>query len=378
MVLDDASPTASPESENPSAARSGSAAQTAAAFQIPTNIVRLGELPKGLPIARWILGHDSGHMQIAIVNSAFNASALLQRPLNADEWRAVAYHRTRADATSTWSIPISIGLAWWSELRTRKTAGLPWPFRGLRPAEGNTEQFLNLRGDLARHAWMFLRRACYFGVSGMIVLPITFVVAQTLTFYRIKEDPRLKEYSEAMRDVDRSENVRRINIRRDVERHRIQNGVPPLLNQVYDDSSSPSSPEGFMNVPSTDGSSSYENGSSAASQPMENLDPQRDDRLDVNDAPPMAGSQSGESSWERIRRERASGQPPKRGAFPRGGSKGSPRDESDGESKPDSSPFPSIDEERQLAKGEAQKDFDHRIERERQGRDFEDQERRRR
>jgi hypothetical protein len=43
----------------------------------------------------------------------------------------------------------------------------------------------------------------------------------------------------------------------------------------------------------------------------------------------------------------------------------------------DSYSFSNSDEERQLAKTEAQKEFDARIERERQGRDFDDRGRRR-
>jgi hypothetical protein len=98
----------------------------------------------------------------------------------------------------------------------------------------------------------------------------------------------------------------------------------------------------------------------------------RNNHNSTDDASPLVSSQpaparSG-STWDRIRQESAS-------------SKGSPRqsptntpqirrEQQEGSTLGDSFSFASSDEERQLAKTEAQKEFDARVERERQGGDF--------
>jgi hypothetical protein len=76
-----------------------------------------------------------------------------------------------------------------------------------------------------------------------------------------------------------------------------------------------------------------------------------------------------ESAWDRIRRKSASGQP--QTSAP-GISVNRKQTERQGAMVGDSFAFSSTDEERQLAKEEAQKDFDARVERERQGRNFEE------
>jgi hypothetical protein len=96
---------------------------------------------------------------------------------------------------------------------------------------------------------------------------------------------------------------------------------------------------------------------------------------DVSDdmSPTSGGSDSPfpqESAWDRIRREAASGQSQSPSTPGYSAEKRqTPRQES---APGDSFTFSATDEERQLAKQDAQKDFDARVERERQGRDFED------
>ncbi|KAF1817115.1 hypothetical protein P152DRAFT_510414 [Eremomyces bilateralis CBS 781.70] len=95
---------------------------------------------------------------------------------------------------------------------------------------------------------------------------------------------------------------------------------------------------------------------------------------DVDDASPTAGAPP-ESSWERIRRETQAEQqggrrggtpgPPRWARRPQGG-ENNERNGDDG----DMFGFSRAEEEAQLAKGEAQRDFDTRMERERQGKDF--------
>jgi hypothetical protein len=94
----------------------------------------------------------------------------------------------------------------------------------------------------------------------------------------------------------------------------------------------------------------------------------------LDDISPTSGAQESsypqESAWERIRRESAAGQQ-QSSTVPR-----YPVDKRQvgrqGVPPGDSFTFPATDEERQLAKQEAQKDFDARVEQERHGNDFEE------
>lgn len=90
-------------------------------------------------------------------------------------------------------------------------------------------------------------------------------------------------------------------------------------------------------------------------QARKSQEPRQDAFTTQEEAKPV---QSG-SAWERLRQQATSGKPvqPAR------------RDTS---SSGDSFSFSSTDEDRQLAKAEAQKDFDSRIERERSGEEFEE------
>lgn len=93
-----------------------------------------------------------------------------------------------------------------------------------------------------------------------------------------------------------------------------------------------------------------------------------DDNSMLGASQPAQAPRSSGSTWDRIRQESAT-------------SKGSPRqsptntpqvknEQQEGSTLGDSFSFSSSDEERQLAKIEAQKEFDARVERERQGGDF--------
>lgn len=88
------------------------------------------------------------------------------------------------------------------------------------------------------------------------------------------------------------------------------------------------------------------------------------DRQAANQGEGAASAPQGGSSWERLRQKAASGTPSISGTPRRSQVDSSPGD--------DSFSFSQGDEDKQLAKSEAQKDFDARLERERTGRDFDE------
>ena len=98
-----------------------------------------------------------------------------------------------------------------------------------------------------------------------------------------------------------------------------------------------------------------------------------------DDASPTGGSfplnedkNSGGSTWDRIRRNAASGQAQPDQRSHHNTARPIQREQSESSTLGDSFSFSSTDEERQLAKTEAQREFDDRLERERKGGDFED------
>jgi hypothetical protein len=129
-----------------------------------------------------------------------------------------------------------------------------------------------------------------------------------------------------------------------------------------------------------------------ASLPIEGRDTQASQSNDFDDASPTAGqgmradtAQQSGSAWERIRRGSKSGGQSGGSSWPTNNQEASPQsresawaklqnntqpEQRQGLTTGDSFAFSKSDEERSLAKDEAQKEFDARVERERRGGDF--------
>lgn len=111
--------------------------------------------------------------------------------------------------------------------------------------------------------------------------------------------------------------------------------------------------------------------SRAAAQAQSRIDQsRRNNNSSGDDASPQAAPapRSSGSAWDRIRAESANSK-----SSPRQSPTNTPQvrnEQQEGSTLGDSFSFSSSDEERQLAKIEAQKEFDARVERERQGGDF--------
>jgi len=102
---------------------------------------------------------------------------------------------------------------------------------------------------------------------------------------------------------------------------------------------------------------------------MDKVASQPDRQEDAVAGSRAAQTSSGGSAWDRLRQGARGGQPPQPGG------RAAQSESQQGSTIGDSFSFSAADENRQLAKAEAQRELDARIERERQGRDFDENKR---
>jgi hypothetical protein len=170
-------------------------------------------------------------------------------------------------------------------------------------------------------------------------------------------------------------------------RERWQTPSLPRRGDTQDDASPASDPHADYNpISSSSSSSSTVSQTSAWNTPEPQRQAQQqeepfDDASPSQQPPPPDDSTPSESTWDRVRRlaNEQSQNPP---SVSSQDSWGRPpviqrgrNDSSSASDAEDSFAFSTADEERQLAKSEAQKEFDARIERERQGGDFDEKKR---
>lgn len=259
------------------------------------------------------------------------------------------------------------------------------------------DQFGPLRGQLARVAWHSSRWAVYatFGVVMGQIFFGSYALSTGLAGRAL--DPRLKEFSEAIkrRQQEGRGNVRE-EMRRDQQQQRQEMEGPregetqEMARQRRDSQGLGRSRGQQRQVPRREKKAEVDDMSPTGGAFEDDFMGQTGSDTGVVDDTQMRGQQTntsvattirsastqqqqqrpsspnqqagGGSSWERIRQNARSGsdQTPSTRS-----STGSPAGS-------DSFSFSQDQEDRQLARGEAQKEFDNRVEREREGRDFEE------
>jgi hypothetical protein len=347
----------------------------------------------------------------SIQDSCRFAQQVLQRPCTQEEADAFAYHAAKTYRVASFGSPIGIALGSLQHFRGRKTYRFPGytPFK-----EGSyfsKDRLGPLAGRYARMGWQTLRLGSYWMLGSVVGAMFFGSYAVSLSLAGRAMDPRLKDFSERLKQLQK-EGVRPQDIRRqqDVngttqeetfEQRRQRFGVQAKSRegqaqnrgQVQQSSTSQSS---WDDASPTGGafSSDYADASSDTGvmddaqmiqqQTRQQADAQstsaenRASTFDLNKAAPQRPSagrqaanqgegaaeapQSG-SSWERLRQQAATRSGPSAG--------GQRTARGQASSEEDSFSFSQGDEDRQLAKAEAQKEFDARLERERSGKDFE-------
>ncbi|KAH7414318.1 hypothetical protein DE146DRAFT_639930 [Phaeosphaeria sp. MPI-PUGE-AT-0046c] len=406
MVLQDVDNTA-PESfnDNPPPDQNDYAASSS----FPASGARFDatNLPHPLPVIGAFMGFSAAAVRYKTETTLKFAERKLGRELNPAEAQALAFHIYKLEQTKSYFAATGAGAG---AYRAYSTMAINrYPFYQPKAESIDPNKFGPFKGPMApmaRHAWRF---SLYLLVAGQMGSLIGQLIAQPLAAVNTSKDPKLEQFGNELRaasateDKRTSEQGREIQERkREFERQTRERGgmgpapqaswgrQPPA--QENDDNSSPTAGnETWGSQPSSSGSwdSFSSQGDQSRPQPSQRQSPRQaqpasSSPFDDDDASPTGGlfqeeingsSQSqqqgrpGESTWDRLRRGAA---PPPAGRPPQQSRRGEPerREQREGSTVGDTFTFVEGDEERRMEKDRAQREFDERIERERQGRDF--------
>ena len=420
MVLDNSSASSefSYDDASPTSAADPFSSQSPSAPQDSIHLDFTG-LPRPLPFFGAITGwNQKRHLDIFALHAKIASQALNRTPTH-DELMAFAYISGKEVRTMSFASPTGFAAGAWRAYNTRAE----WRFPFWKVGEGfNPESFKLpgvgevLRGDLAKVALKSARFTAYsiVGVvlSNLLVLPYVSAVAAA----GVKTDPRLKEFNEAIVKHAKEHRAARMQGRgqaqgqqRDVfgqgqtpvsdlwKNHREEVGGPEVQQYGGDDASPKATVRveyGDEGIMGQDTASERPMGRSApaSSQRTTPRPPQQPSPTDsssdtsasqgfrsYNDASPASLSSQPSSdgnegsAWDRIRQNAessSSSQTSRSGRW-----RGQPRNslktsEASNNSSVSDGYYSSADQDRQLAKSDAQKDFDESLERERRGGDF--------
>ena len=369
----------------------------------PGIYINTTNLPRGFGSSQY---HDPRLFQ-AIQQSCQAVGQIMERPVKQEEADALAYHFAKAVQISSWGSPIgaTVGVILWRNGRDT----LRFPGWTPNPEKYSAERFGRFTGRFARVMWQTSRMGAY-GFLGSLLGQV-FVSSYALTAGSAGRamDPRLKEFTEKTRQMqkngqsvdlmaggrqmDRTAGPRdgetldmarqraRVQRQQQQQRHDSGDDMSPTGGSFGTEYGNVGRQQQFDTELMSDGQTQqrdkyFERESQRREQSENAAREQR--RQPLDDATPMAQDSSSKqtgSTWEQIRQRAASGpsQSSSRSAWGRK-SETSSGNESSGS---DSFSFSQGEEDKQLARSEAQKQFDARIDREREGRDFDDQQGRR-
>ncbi|KAF2804777.1 uncharacterized protein BDZ99DRAFT_502240 [Mytilinidion resinicola] len=397
MVLQDATgpPNNGSLSDDPFPSDGGDPYSTASSS---ASSVDFSNLPRPVPIIGGLVGYSNRRIQANTKQALREAEKVMKRPMTYEEATALSYIWAKKSSIASYGAALGAGGALYQAYRTR--TAFRYPFWTPNPEKFNPNEFFFVKGTLARRLFHTTRVIPYF-ILGRIVG--SFFGESWGTFYAItqtKTDAALKEFHEAM--VQRASQVRGPP-RQSAPGQSSPDGsawpkqpsrpthipTPAQKNTTNDDDMSPTAGNDAWSN-SFDSSSDLSDTSAGQSPTPDtaygkeayNRPTRAPERSTARDetSPSSSGMFPGEteqekastgSSWERIRRSSASqaSSPPQK-------SRPLQETQREGSTLGDSFSFSSTDEERQLAKAEAQREFDARVERERKGDDFEDRKKR--
>ncbi|KAL5116529.1 hypothetical protein ACEQ8H_005525 [Pleosporales sp. CAS-2024a] len=373
-------------------------------------------LPRPLPVIGAFLGFSDSAVRHKTEITLRFAEHKVGRVLNPEEAQALAFHIYQLEQKKSYFAAAGATAGVYQAYATMATNR--YPFYQPKPESIDPTKFGFIKGPvapLARHAWRF---SLYVLVASQMGKIMGQLVAQPLAARNTSQDAKLEQFGndlkaaayadEKQAPVQAREMQER---RREFERQtRDRNGMGPSPQASWaqqqssarsneDDMSPTAGNDAWGSQPSASGS--WEGFSSQADQnrpqrpqrspsseaPSRRVPPSRESYASSssfnNDASPTGGmfqdevnhntiqpSQSGESTWERLRR----GGAPNPGQKPMQSRRSEPerREQRDTSTRDDSFTFLEDDEERKRSREQAQREFDERIERERHGKDFVD------
>lgn len=346
----------------------------------------------------------------AIKGQCKAAQDMLQRPLRQEEADALAFHMAKAVRIGGFGSTIGMPLGAVQALRTRKD----WRFPGWTPfKEGgrfSPDRFGPLRGQLARSCWHVARYTAYFTVGALVGQVFFSSYALSLSMAGRATDPRLKDFTQTLqqrmkdghgleagrRPPDTSDGPRRDETyemarqrRNAQEAYRSRQRPGQQSAKAVDDMS----PTG--GAFEQDFTGRADEGGLMDDGQIQEQQYRPSPETNTATAPEMnrvssqsrssgsneSSSKASGSAWDRLRQTAMSSSPsssssqrsstsPSTSTRQRPSRESLPEGARNSQLESDSFSFSRRDEDRQLAKSEAQREFDARIEREREGRDF--------
>lgn len=353
-----------------------------AAGQTTGRISPSTKLPRPVPIVGPLMGYTNANLVRTINQGMAQASQLLKRPIRQEEAEALAYNFAKMERTSSWGGAFGLAAGLYRAWSTAAKFSLP--FFNPDVSKIDPDSFAGLKGSAARSLRHAFRGASY-GTLGLFIGGMFAKgYAAGVMVVMINKDPALHDMSEAMKKLAAERAGRTAPTPK-----RTQPVPQPAERDPYTDDMSPQASSydtgsGILSDRDMRGQEMGRNPDEPSPESQRSpysiarsVPPSREPRDAFDDMspaqqPPAAESSQG-SAWDRIRKQAASNQDSR--STPRSNSPFIPGPRASGgaaESLGDSFSFSSTDEERQLAQSEAQKEFDARVEKERQGKDFSD------
>ncbi|KAH7323724.1 hypothetical protein BKA65DRAFT_511339 [Rhexocercosporidium sp. MPI-PUGE-AT-0058] len=398
MVLENASAASgqdsfqdsAPSSDNDPYASSDSGGQSiASTYKVDTS-----NLPRPLPFIGALVGYNDELMSKALTAKIANGSQILHRPLSQEEVDAFAYWTAKQVSILSYGVPFGVGGGLWRCYTTADTFRMPFYKPNLETfnSQAFPPKMAILKGNNAFYAWHAVRMVLYGGLGNL--LGQLFFGSYSMTVATVGEmgDKRLKPFIDEVKSQAAKQRGSLPNASGQPRMGQQQSAG--VQSSQQDDASPGSMPAGEQSPDPSWGSMSESKAPAAqpkrwpssrpapAPTPVEESSDQPFGIFD--DASPTGGqgvqadiraapvtSQSG-SAWDRIRRgEQSKSQTssPNTGAQQASNRNAWSRVQKDGSATNDGFSYAKTNDG-DFSKGEAQKDFDARIERERRGGDF--------
>ncbi|KAF4540427.1 hypothetical protein BFW01_g12181 [Lasiodiplodia theobromae] len=328
--------------------------------------IDLSEFPLPPPILGALVGYPRSRVVGNVTEYMKAATHVLHRTLTEDEAKALTYHVAKASSTSAYGASVGALVAMARCYQTRRE--FKFPFWNPSSAPGWNPDILGpLKGQAARTAYQLLRIPPYWFIGAFTAGILAQSYSTAIGTISIAQDERLKALNEAIKQLAKN-----------------RSGLPsrqPAPNAPRPAPASQSDGNGMYDDMSP-ASGSYSESPARSDSPKDAASRWGQDRPvapsgSYDDASPTGGlgpfdsgiSSAGGSAWDRVRQQASSGQgPPSGSSAP--WARSTQKEQRTGSTFGDSFTFSSSEEERQLAKAEAQREFDERIEKERRGADF--------
>lgn len=371
--------------------------------------IDLRQLPRPLPILGPLTGFSEAALVDRFTRNIAQLSGAVNRPLTAAECQSVAYYASKANAIASYGFPLGAAAGLYREYATRATFKFPF----FQPdMEVFTPQKLGpLSGVRAEMGWHLLRRMSYgfFGGAVGTVIVGTYAAATAAAGQRV--DPRMADVVEALKGMSPTElrnkarstsPAQRARQAEQLARQGDAQGDDQAFRRYDDNDASPTgSDTGVLGDAQMRSQESRQerarSGRDSLSAETATFEDTASDAFD--DASPTAGSEpigqsrgiataAGGSAWERLRREntpaqdssprRRPSQGPAQAQSQMGSNAWADRrgaasvleEQRRGATVGDGYTFSRTEEERALAKGEAQREFDAKVDKERRGESF--------